>query len=518
MFVELHILQNFAPSNLNRDDTNAPKDCEFGGFRRARISSQCIKRSVRFHPTLRAFEETAPVGLRSKNHQRSLKDELVKLGKPAREADAAATFLFRRVGFKQKQEKTSVLLFMGNDEIRRIAELLIENWDDVIRIADVDQLWEECAERIGGLVAKSDDPRIASRGEAISRLIVDAVAGKKVNGKKLRSLNALTSEQLAPLLEALKNASEDQLLKLDETLNQDDEAESDEEETEKVPEDGRKAFKKLKETAKALKELPEAEVDEDAGDDAGASERIKKAVAKVVKGFRETGSTATDIALFGRMVAEVKKGTMNIDAACQVAHAISTNKVEMEFDFYTAMDDRPEPEESGAGMMGTVEFNSSCFYRYANIDTDQLVENLGGDRELAEQSIAAFVRSSVLAIPTGKQNSMAAQNQPSFVMAVVRDSGLWSLANAFVKPVWPKRDDDLVTASISRLDSFWQQMAENYGESGISDKAVLALSDDGLTSLKTFRVKAGKTESALDILVNRVLACVSESAAEGGQA
>ena len=47
MFVELHLIQNFAPSNLNRDDTGAPKDCEFGGYRRARISSQCLKRAVR---------------------------------------------------------------------------------------------------------------------------------------------------------------------------------------------------------------------------------------------------------------------------------------------------------------------------------------------------------------------------------------------------------------------------------------------------------------------------------------
>src|SRR5438128_1336114 len=45
--IEIHILQNFAPSCLNRDDTNSPKDCEFGGHRRARISSQCIKRAVR---------------------------------------------------------------------------------------------------------------------------------------------------------------------------------------------------------------------------------------------------------------------------------------------------------------------------------------------------------------------------------------------------------------------------------------------------------------------------------------
>src|SRR4030042_258884 len=47
MKLELHILQNFAPSNLNRDDTGAPKDCEFGGYRRARISSQALKRAIR---------------------------------------------------------------------------------------------------------------------------------------------------------------------------------------------------------------------------------------------------------------------------------------------------------------------------------------------------------------------------------------------------------------------------------------------------------------------------------------
>jgi hypothetical protein len=40
VFLELHLLQNFAPSCLNRDDTNAPKDAEFGGYRRARISRQ----------------------------------------------------------------------------------------------------------------------------------------------------------------------------------------------------------------------------------------------------------------------------------------------------------------------------------------------------------------------------------------------------------------------------------------------------------------------------------------------
>ena len=58
-------------------------------------------------------------------------------------------------------------------------------------------------------------------------------------------------------------------------------------------------------------------------------------------------------------------------------------------------------------MIGTVEFNSSCFYRYANIDVGQLTCNLKGDQELTYRTIEAFLRASVAAIPTGKQNSRA---------------------------------------------------------------------------------------------------------------
>ena len=78
------------------------------------------------------------------------------------------------------------------------------------------------------------------------------------------------------------------------------------------------------------------------------------------------GGKAADLALFGRMLADLPG--KNVDAACQVAHAISTHKVGVEFDFYTAVDDLQPEAETGAGMMGTVEFNSACFYRYANID------------------------------------------------------------------------------------------------------------------------------------------------------
>ncbi|GMV90131.1 MAG: type I-E CRISPR-associated protein Cas7/Cse4/CasC [Chthonomonas sp.] len=53
MLIEVHIIQNHAPSNLNRDDSGSPKSAMFGGYRRARISSQCLKRTYRTSQTFR---------------------------------------------------------------------------------------------------------------------------------------------------------------------------------------------------------------------------------------------------------------------------------------------------------------------------------------------------------------------------------------------------------------------------------------------------------------------------------
>jgi len=54
MLIEFHMIQNHSPSNLNRDDLGAPKTCIFGGVTRARISSQCLKRSIRRSPEFAA--------------------------------------------------------------------------------------------------------------------------------------------------------------------------------------------------------------------------------------------------------------------------------------------------------------------------------------------------------------------------------------------------------------------------------------------------------------------------------
>src|SRR5258707_2834419 len=114
-------------------------------------------------------------------------------------------------------------------------------------------------------------------------------------------------------------------------------------------------------------------------------------------------------------------------------------------------------------MLGTIEFNSACFYRYANVYIEQLVKNLLGDVDLARTTLAAFLSASVTAIPTGKQNSMAAHNPPSLMLVVVRERGQWNLANAFVKPVRPQGDSDLVQGSIAALDAYWGKLTGMYG-------------------------------------------------------
>ena len=359
MFVEIHMIQNFAPSNLNRDDTNNPKDCEFGGVRRARISSQCIKRAIRRSPV---FAEATKVGIgtRTKRLLDRLRKRLIEAGKSEEEATAVLTDFVPLYASKLDNrdddvKKTAVLLYMGDEEIDHVGEALLEAWDDL--------------------------------------------SDKSV----------------------------------------------------------------LKQMARRL--------------------------VREHKGH----TSAPDIALFGRMLAE--KPALNLNAACQVAHAISTQPVTMEMDFYTAVDDLAPDEETGAGMMGFTGFNSACFYRYARIDWDQLVENLNGDPDLARRTVEGFLRAAVAAVPTGKQNAFAAHNPPDFLLAVVRQDGMgWSLTNAFERPVRAGPASGLVAPSVDALDTYWGRLCQAYGTDTLAAVAALPLKPDlSLTHIAEHQVEDQET-------------------------
>lgn len=332
-FVEIHALQNFAPSNLNRDDTGAPKDAFFGGVRRARVSSQCLKRAIREYFKVQNRDWVAD---RTKRVVDALKERLS--GELQGHKDFSDDNLLKAIevavsslGSKKtvkvdKEKKTDVLLFLSPKEVDALAQAIKESFADLLK---------------------------AKTPEQVAKNLNDAIDGE--NKSRL----------------------------------------------------------------------------------------------------------SVDVALFGRMLAVMPE--KNQYAACQVAHALSTHAVEREFDFYTAVDDLKPEDTTGADMMGTIEFNSACFYRYAVLDWDKLLVNLQGNAKLAQDGLEAFLNGFVIAEPTGKQNSFAAHNPPEFISIFVRrDTAPRNLANAFETPIYAKgksltkESADKLAAKAAALDKLYE--------------------------------------------------------------
>lgn len=169
-----------------------------------------------------------------------------------------------------------------------------------------------------------------------------------------------------------------------------------------------------------------------------------------------------DVALFGRMVADIPG--LNVDAATQVAHALSTHPVEIEFDYYTAVDDvkdRNEGDDAGAGMIGTVEFNSATLYRFATVGVHQLRDNLDGDDEATIDALATFLNAFARSMPTGHSNTFAHHTLPSLVSVIVRDDQPVNLVSAFEAPV--RSTNGILAESQRRLVNELRKTSEQWG-------------------------------------------------------
>jgi len=354
MLIEIHVLQNHAPSNLNRDDTGSPKECVFGGYKRGRISSQCLKRTIR----------------RSDIFQQALA------------GDGLAT-------------RTRQL----PEEVRKAFES-----DPALR-----PLAEEAAKKASGFGNK--DGKEAAQ---------DAKSGKYLTAQSM----FLTQRDIDAVVGTLRAAAE----------------------------------------GKSVKEF-------------GALKAADLQKAAVVTGFRPV---TVDVALFGRMT--TSEAFRDVEAACQVAHALSTHKVDHEFDYFTAVDDlqglSETEEDAGADMIGDVEFNSACYYKYFSVDTDALADNLTGKsmfrqgisaedtqaaHDLAGRAVEALVKALVMVTPTGKQNSFAAHQLPAAVLVEVRPARTpVSYANAFVEPARAGKGDDLVGASLSQFQQHVEALTTGF--------------------------------------------------------
>ena len=318
MLYEIHMIKNYPPTNLNRDDTGAPKTCMFGGALRGRISSQCLKRSWRTSEIFRQAIGKSNLGVRTRQLPQLVVDELRSRG--VQEA-YLAELLPKLSAFGNKSGTE-------NKKGNYTAQMIFYAPQDIAAVADaVENKLAECA--------------------TIKEV-------KAIKGKELQDM--VTGADVRPV-----------------TL---------------------------------------------------------------------------DIALFGRMV--TSNAFADVEAAMQVAPAISTNKVMMESDYFTAMDDLlrgDTMEESGSGMIGDIDYDSSCYYLYASLDTDALRENLkyADDPDtLVRKAIPALLPSTMLV--ECKQEKIPV-----------------SLVNAFVKPIRPDSKGDLVQNSIAGLAQEVKQTSRNFG-------------------------------------------------------
>ncbi len=223
---------------------------------------------------------------------------------------------------------------------------------------------------------------------------------------------------------------------------------------------------------------------------------------KVIKKvFKETG--AVDVALFGRMVAD--DTDLNVDAACQVAHAISTHAAENEYDFFTAVDDekKKDEEDAGAGMMGTVEFSSATMYRYATINLDLLQDNLG-NVEATLRALAAFIDGFATSMPTGKQNTFANRTLPEAIVVSFREDQPVSLVGAFEKAIRNDPDQGYVERSIKELSAYASAIAENYGITPLHSFVVSLSDSEAVASLGERIPFSGLSPAVRDLVAPRV--------------
>lgn len=324
--IELHILQSFPVTCLNRDDVGAPKSAVFGGSQRARVSSQCWKRAIR--DTVKNDENKYFAGQRGHFLAEQLETALVNNKIPAETATEISRKMIDFLGKTNKKikemHKSDVALFFSPGEIELIALAAVEEYKE----------------------------------------------NGKVDPKK---------GQVAKMIKAA------------------------------LPHD------------------------------------------------------LADIAIFGRMVAT--DHTLMVEGAGLFSHALSTHSVSNEIDFFSAVDETKHESDEGAGHIGTLEFNSACYYRYVGLNLDMLKDEAHlahfSAEELAEV-IKSFLKAAVLAVPEARKNSMFGHNPPEYILGLRRTGQPLSLVNAFEKPVRSKGGRGYVQESIEKLKAHHVKLNKLY--------------------------------------------------------
>lgn len=502
-FIQIHLLTSYPPANLNRDDQGRPKTAKMGGFDRLRVSSQSLKRAWRSSDI---FEAAIAKGIRTKMIGLDAFDKLSAFPALSRtDREEIAKNIARVFGkLKGNYMELETLAFVSDKERQNISNV-ISRFENGLGGAT-----EETNE-FGIVLFRQLSRDITTSVNALIDVMKgtqDSVMLKKDWAKALKETikkykNAEDQNQYDFIGKMIDRCSEWR----EEIIGQQN---GNDEQLEKVRDDLLELFfadeyvKQTKEIVKKLslgtllsgkiaKEIAYGELkykdhiglcmgweeqlqswldevrESDDNDYLSETniENLKLAISPVSiakSSILTNENTNADIALFGRMLAS--SVDYNVEAACQVAHAISVHPVVIEDDYFTAVEEMNQyRNDAGAAHIGETGFAAGLFYSYICINRTLLVENLGGDEALAQKSIQALIEAAVKVPPNGKQNSFGSRAYASYVLAERGDQQPRSLSVAFLKPVTSQgiEGTDFGTAAVDALTTQRQNMDAVYG-------------------------------------------------------
>ncbi|MDA8084373.1 MAG: type I-E CRISPR-associated protein Cas7/Cse4/CasC [Nitrospiraceae bacterium] len=494
-FVQIHLLTSYPPANLNRDDQGRPKTAKMGGFDRLRISSQSLKRAWRSSDI---FEAAIAKGIRTKMIGLDAFEKLSAFPTLSRtDREEIAKNIARKFGkLKGNSMELETLAFVSDKERQNISNVIARfekglggatEESNTLGVKLFEILSQDISSSVNELLS------ILKGGHPVAMLKEDWAKALKEIVKKYK--NAEDKSQYDFLIKMIDNSSEWLDAVIGDTEIRDDQLElffADE--YVKLAKDivkklslgtllsgknardityGELKFKDHAELCKGWEEQLLNWIDEvkKSDDDDYLSEanieNLSVAISRTAiprSAILTNENTNADISLFGRMLAS--SVDYNVEAACQVAHAISVHPVVIEDDYFTAVEEMNQyRNDAGAAHIGETGFAAGLFYSYICINRALLVDNLGGDEELAQKAIKALIEAAVKVAPEGKQNSFGSRAYASYVLAEKGDQQPRSLSVAFLKPVTSQgiEGTDFGTAAVEALTTQRKNMDAVYG-------------------------------------------------------
>lgn len=194
--------------------------------------------------------------------------------------------------------------------------------------------------------------------------------------------------------------------------------------------------------------------------------KLPEHLVQAVQGVFGNGPMSLDVALFGRMMAEIPTAK-RIEGALDYADALSVHATEPEVDYFIAADTLSQQfeQEAANAMVGNTSFESgTTFYRYLKLETNRLAANLADGYR--PEYIGDVIKAILTALPRAGTSRHGNFGSPNYVLVKIGNHTPLNLMGAFERPVEPALAGGIVDTAIQAMLAHEQLIRRKLGSLG----------------------------------------------------